>query len=101
MYTNFYKKLTLIFVFVVGINLSAALPGNISILVDKSAPAVVNITATKDVSKGQSYSLRGLPIPDEMLERFGIPRNSEIFLNKKGKLFIWFWIHFKRQLHHD
>ena len=74
MYTNFYKKLALIFVFVVGINLSAALPGNISILVDKSAPAVVNITATKDVSKGQSYSLRGLPIPDEMLERFGIPR---------------------------
>ena len=74
MYTNFYKKLSLIFVFVVGVNLSAALPGNISILVDKSAPAVVNITATKDVSNGQSYSLRGLPIPDEMLERFGIPR---------------------------
>ena len=74
MHTHFYKKLALIFIFAVGINLSAALPGNISILVDKSAPAVVNITAKKDVSQGQSYSLRGLPIPDEMLERFGIPR---------------------------
>ena len=59
MYTNFYKKLTLIFVFVVGVNLSAALPGNISILVDKSAPAVVNITAKK-MYQNQSYSLRGL-----------------------------------------
>ena len=56
MYTNFYKKLTLIFVFVVGINLSAALPGNISILVDKSAPAVVNITAKKEDSQVQTYS---------------------------------------------
>ena len=74
MYTNFYKKLDLIFVFVAGINLSAALHGNISILVDNSAPAVVNITATKDVSQGQSYSLGDLPIPDELLERFGIPR---------------------------
>ena len=74
MHTHFYKKLALIFIFAVGINLSAALPGNISILVDKSAPAVVNITAKKNVSQGQSYSLRGLPIPDEMLERFGIPR---------------------------
>jgi len=50
MHTHFYKKLALIFIFAVGINLSAALPGNISILVDKSAPAVVNITAKKDVS---------------------------------------------------
>tara|TARA_A200000113_G_scaffold126166_1_gene113549 strand:- start:2366 stop:3769 length:1404 start_codon:yes stop_codon:yes gene_type:complete len=50
----------------------AALPENISELVDKSAPAVVNITARKKVSQRSSYGYGG--IPDEMLERFGIPR---------------------------
>ena len=50
----------------------AALPENISELVDKSAPAVVNITARKEVSQRSSYGYGG--IPDEMLERFGIPR---------------------------
>ena len=50
----------------------AALPENISELVDKSAPAVVNITAKKEVSQRSSYGYGG--IPDEMLERFGIPR---------------------------
>ena len=56
MHTHFYKKLALILVFVAGINLSAALPGNISVLVDKSAPAVVNITAKKNVSQGTTYT---------------------------------------------
>ena len=51
---------------------SSALPENISELVDSSAPAVVNITAKKEVSQRQSYGYGG--IPDEMLERFGIPR---------------------------
>ena len=74
MYTNFCKNLIFIFVLVIGINVSGALPGNISVLVEKSAPAVVNITAKKNVSQNQSYGLGGLPIPDEMLERFGIPR---------------------------
>jgi len=41
-------------------------------LVDSSAPAVVNITAKKEVSQRQSFGYGG--IPDEMLERFGIPR---------------------------
>jgi serine protease Do len=50
----------------------AALPENISDLVDDSAPAVVNITAKKEVSQRSSYGYGG--IPDEMLERFGIPR---------------------------
>ena len=50
----------------------AALPENISELVDKSAPAVVNITAKKEVSQRSSYGYGG--IPDEMLDRFGIPR---------------------------
>ena len=48
------------------------LPENISELVDISAPAVVNITAKKEVSQRSSYGYGG--IPDEMLERFGIPR---------------------------
>tara|TARA_B100000963_G_C22626699_1_gene672738 strand:+ start:1645 stop:3048 length:1404 start_codon:yes stop_codon:yes gene_type:complete len=51
---------------------SGALPENISELVDSSAPAVVNITAKKEVSQRQSFGYGG--IPDEMLERFGIPR---------------------------
>ena len=51
---------------------SNALPENISELVDSSAPAVVNITAKKEVSQRQSFGYGG--IPDEMLERFGIPR---------------------------
>ena len=51
---------------------SSALPENISELVDNSAPAVVNITAKKEVSQRQSFGYGG--IPDEMLERFGIPR---------------------------
>jgi len=50
----------------------SALPENISELVDESAPAVVNITATKEVTSRSSYGYGG--IPDEMLERFGIPR---------------------------
>ena len=49
---------------------SSALPENISELVDSSAPAVVNITAKKEVSQRQSFGYGG--IPDEMLERFGI-----------------------------
>ena len=48
------------------------LPENISELVDSSAPAVVNITSKKEVSQWSSYGYGG--IPDEMLERFGIPR---------------------------
>ena len=49
---------------------ASALPENISELVDSSAPAVVNITAKKEVSQRQSFGYGG--IPDEMLERFGI-----------------------------
>ena len=52
--------------------LLAALPENISELVDESAPAVVNITSKKEVTQRQSFGYGG--IPDEMLERFGIPR---------------------------
>ena len=52
------------------LNLDAALPDNISKLVEESAPAVVNITSKKEVTQRQSYGFGG--IPDEMLERFGI-----------------------------
>ena len=48
------------------------MPENISELVEDAAPAVVNITSKKEISQRQSYGYGG--IPDEMLERFGIPR---------------------------
>ena len=51
---------------------ASALPQNISELVDNSAPAVVNITSKKEIAQRQAYGYGG--IPDEMLERFGIPR---------------------------
>ena len=54
------------------INLIAALPENISELVEESAPAVVNVTSKKEIPQRQSYGYGG--IPDEMLDRFGIPR---------------------------
>jgi serine protease Do len=55
------------------LNISASgLPENISELVDDSAPAVVNITSKKEASQRQNQGYGG--IPDEMLERFGIPR---------------------------
>ena len=54
-------------------SLYAQLPDNISELVDQSAPAVVNITAKKEISQRSSFGYGG--IPDEMLERFGIPRD--------------------------
>ena len=55
------------------VSLYAQLPDNISELVDQSAPAVVNITAKKEISQRSSFGYGG--IPDEMLERFGIPRD--------------------------
>ena len=54
-------------------SLYAQLPDNISELVNQSAPAVVNITAKKEISQRSSFGYGG--IPDEMLERFGIPRD--------------------------
>ena len=70
------KKIKHIFLYLVIVfsfdNAFAALPENISELVDESAPAVVNITAKKEVSQRSSFGYGG--IPDEMLERFGIPR---------------------------
>ena len=71
-----YKTLQInlvLFISLLSINpLLAALPGNISDLVESSAPAVVNITSTREVVQRQSNNYGG--IPDEMLERFGIPR---------------------------
>ncbi len=69
----FFKNYFLLFLIILSSNfLLSALPDNISELVDESAPAVVNITAKKEVSQRSSYGYGG--IPDEMLERFGIPR---------------------------
>ena len=66
-------KSFLIIVLTSSISLYAQLPDNISELVDQSAPAVVNITAKKEVQQRSSFGYGG--IPDEMLERFGIPRD--------------------------
>ncbi len=66
-------KTFLIIIFTSSVSLYAQLPDNISELVDQSAPAVVNITAKKEVSQRSSFGYGG--IPDEMLERFGIPRD--------------------------
>ena len=51
---------------------ASTLPQNISELVENTAPAVVNITSKKELEQRQQYGYGG--IPDEMLERFGIPR---------------------------
>ena len=66
-------KSFLIIIFTSSTSLFAQLPDNISELVDQSAPAVVNITAKKKISQRSSFGYGG--IPDEMLERFGIPRD--------------------------
>jgi serine protease Do len=71
--TNIFNKgLIIFFSAVTTYDVFANLPENISDLVDSSAPAVVNITAKKEVSQRSSFGYGG--IPDEMLERFGIPR---------------------------
>ncbi len=68
-----FKNIFIAFTFLYSINIySSALPNNIASLVESSAPAVVNITSKREVTQGSSYGYRG--IPDEMLERFGIPR---------------------------
>ena len=69
------KKTLTIFlsnIFVIANVYGSALPQNISELVENTAPAVVNITSKKEMAQRQSYGYGG--IPDEMLERFGIPR---------------------------
>ena len=66
-------KSFLIIIFASSSSLYAQLPDNISELDDQSAPAVVNITAKKEISQRSSFGYGG--IPDEMLERFGIPRD--------------------------
>ena len=66
-------KSSLIIILTSSTSLFAQLPDNISELVDQSAPAVVNISAMKEISQRSSFGYGG--IPDEMLERFGIPRD--------------------------
>ena len=81
--------------FLVSNTLVAALPENISELVDESAPAVVNITSKKEVTQRQSYGYGG--IPDEMLERFGIPRQYREAPEQKKRISVLrIWFYFKR-----
>jgi serine protease Do len=72
--------------------MASGLPTNISELVDEAAPAVVNITSNKQVSQQQSYGYGG--IPDEMLERFGIPKQYREAPQQKKKISVlrfWFY----------
>ena len=66
-------KSFLIIILASSTSLFAQLPDNISELVDQSAPAVVNITAKKEISQRSSFGYGG--IPDEILQRFRIPRD--------------------------
>ena len=67
---NLYKnKIALLLVLGLSSFINAALPSNISELVETSAPAVVNITSRKEVK--MQNSLRGF---DEFERFFGIPR---------------------------
>ena len=52
-------------------NAFGKLPENISDLVKEASPSVVNITSKREVASRGSY---GYGIPDEFLDRFGIPR---------------------------
>ncbi len=72
--SNIFLSLTL---------MASGLPSNISELVDEAAPAVVNITSNKEVSQQQTYGYGG--IPDEMLERFGIPKQYRESPQQKRK----------------
>ena len=70
------KKITRSILFLIIISstqmIAAGLPENISELVEDSAPAVVNITSKKEITSRQMGGYGG--IPDEILERFGMPR---------------------------
>ena len=67
---NLYKnKIALLLALGFSSFINAALPSNISELVETSAPAVVNITSRKEVK--MQNSLRGF---DEFERFFGIPR---------------------------
>ena len=65
----FKNKIALILVLGIASSIHAALPSNISELVENSAPAVVNITSRKEVK--MQNSMRGF---DEFERFFGIPR---------------------------
>ena len=54
-------KSFLILIITSSINLLSQLPENIAELVDQSAPAVVNITAKKEVSQRSSFGYGGIP----------------------------------------
>ena len=67
----YLNKVAILFVIAFSSLTSAALPSNISDLVESSAPAVVNITSRKEVK--MQNSLRGF---DEFERFFGIPRGG-------------------------
>jgi serine protease Do len=64
-------SILIISVLLIANNAFGKLPENISDLVKEASPSVVNITSKREVASRGSY---GYGIPDEFLERFGIPR---------------------------
>ena len=95
-----YKTLQInlvLFISLLSINpLLAALPGNISDLVESSAPAVVNITSTREVAQRQSNNYGG--IPDEMLERLVYQGNIEKPLKQKERQYLMGQVLFLRKI---
>ena len=70
---NYEKSLSILIIstLLIANNAFGKLPENISDLVKEASPSVVNITSKREVASRGSY---GYGIPDEFLERFGIPR---------------------------
>ena len=64
-------SILIISILLIANNAFGKLPENISDLVKEASPSVVNITSKREVASRGSY---GYGIPDEFLERFGIPR---------------------------
>ena len=90
----YQQKICLIFIMGLSSIASAALPSNISDLVETSAPAVVNITSRKEVKMQNSF--RGF---DEFERFFGIPRGrgfpeQQPAASDKRSCCLWFWIYF-------
>ena len=73
-----FKNYCLVLLISVSSYINSALPDKISELVEESAPAVVNITAKKEVTQNY-YGSRSMPpgIPPELERFFGIPRDFE------------------------
>ena len=85
--TKIKKTFTLYYLYLVPRINASALPGNISELVEESAPAVVNITAKKEMLL-QDLPLDTVEFLMKCLKGLEFPENFEICRNKKEKRFL-------------